>query len=162
MARAWGPEMNAADRTRVVLGWGFVFGAVSHFGWLWVHGSLFYYGPAPPWAVWFWFGVCAMDFVVFWLLLARPRAGIGLGVTTMIVTLIVNWTQFPTVEYAFTWVLIGLTIFGLVVRAPDPALTGRAELPGAQQYHPALQAFSDRRRAPGRQKPLSAPRRRMR
>jgi hypothetical protein len=122
MARAWGAEMNAADRVRVVLAWGFVFGAVSHFGWLWQNGSLLYHGPAPEWAVWFWFGVCAVDPVVFWLMLTRPRAGIGMGVATMVVTLAVNWTQFPTFEYGFNWVLIGLTVFGLTVFATAPWL----------------------------------------
>ena len=29
IVRAWGPEMNAADRTRVVLGVGFLFGGPS-------------------------------------------------------------------------------------------------------------------------------------
>lgn len=122
MARAWGPEMNAADRTRIVLAWGFVFGAVSHFGWLWLNGSLLHHGPAPAWAVWFWFAICAVDFVVFWLMLAHPRPGVALGVATMIVTLTVNWTQFPTFEYTFNWVLIGLTVFGVIILATAPRL----------------------------------------
>ncbi len=122
MAVAWRSGMNAADRVRVVLAWGFVFGAVSHFAWLWLNGSLFYHGPAPAWAVWFWFGVCAVDFVVFWLMLTRPRAGVAMGVATMIVTLSVNWTQFPTFEYTFNWVLIGLTLFGVIVLASAPWL----------------------------------------
>lgn len=122
MARAWGPEMNAADRTRIVLAWGFVFGAVSHFGWLWLNGSLLHHGPAPAWAVWFWFAICAVDFVVFWLMLAHPRPGVALGVATMIVTLTVNWTQFPTFEYTFNWVLIGLTVFGVIMLATAPWL----------------------------------------
>jgi hypothetical protein len=122
IAGAWRAEMNAADRTRVVLGCGFVFGAISHFGWLWVNGSLLYHGPAPAWAVWFWFGVCAVDFVVFWLMLTQPRAGVALGVATMIVTLTVNWTQFPTFEYTFNWVLIGLTVFGILMLALAPWL----------------------------------------
>ena len=46
----WRGGMNAADRFRVVLAWGFVFGAVSHIGWVIVHGDLWYYGPAPSWA----------------------------------------------------------------------------------------------------------------
>jgi len=122
MMRAWRPEMNAADRVRIALAWGFVFGAVSHFGWLWLNGSLFHHGPAPEWAVWFWFGICALDFVVFWLMLTRPRAGVALGVATMIVTLTVNWTQFPTFEYTFNWVLIGLTVFGAIMFATAPWL----------------------------------------
>lgn len=122
MVRAWSAEMNAADRARVLLAWGFVFGAVSHFGWLWVNGSLWYRGPAPEWAVWFWFSICAVDFVVFWLMLAHPKAGVTLGVCTMMTTLIVNWTQFPTFEYTFNWVLLGLTAFGIVVFALAPWL----------------------------------------
>ena len=126
MARAWGPEMNTADRARVLLGWAFVFGCVSHFGWLWTNGSLFYHGPAPAWAVWFWFGVCAVDLVVFWLMLAHPKAGIALGVVTMITTLTVNWTQFPTFEYTFNWVLLGLTLFGAIMFAAAPWLWQRS------------------------------------
>lgn len=114
--------MNAADRVRIVLAWGFVFGAVSHFGWLWLNGDLLHHGPAPEWAVWFWFAVCAVDFVVFWQMLVRPRRGVTLGVATMIVTLTVNWTQFPTFEYTFNWVLIGLTVFGVIMFASAPWL----------------------------------------
>lgn len=122
MARAWSAEMNRADRARVLLAWGFVFGAVSHVGWLWVNGSPWYHGPAPAWAVWFWYGVCAVDLVVFWLMLTQPRAGVALGVITMITTLIVNWTQFPTFEYQFNWVLLGLTAFGAIMFALAPWL----------------------------------------
>jgi hypothetical protein len=122
IGRARGPELNAADRTRVVLGAGFLFGAVSHFGWLWVNGSPWYHGPAPEWAVWFWYGICAADFLVFWLLLRYPRAGVAIGVSTMITTLSVNWTQFPTFEYTFNYVLIGLTVFGVIMLALAPWL----------------------------------------
>ncbi len=114
--------MNAADRTRVVLAGGFVFGALSHFWWVWVHGDLWYYGPAPSWAPFFWYGVCAVDFVVCWLLLARPRAGVAASALTMFTTLIVNWTQFPTFQFVFNYVLIGLTVFGVVVFATAPWL----------------------------------------
>lgn len=118
--------MSAADRTRLWLAWGFVFGAVSHVGWTVAHGDLWYYGPAPSWAPWFWYGVCLVDLVVFWLLLKRPRAGILLAVATMITTLIVNWTQFPTFEFVFNYVLIGLTAFGLIVFATAPWLWRRS------------------------------------
>jgi hypothetical protein len=118
---AWS-RMNAADRLRVVLAWGFIFGAVSHVGWTIYHGDLWYYGPAPSWAPWFWYGVCLVDFAVYWLLLNRPRAGIALSVATMIVTLWVNWTQFPTFEFHFNYVLIGLTVFGVIVFATAPWL----------------------------------------
>jgi len=114
--------MSAADRTRVWLAWGFVFGAVSHVAWTLVNGDLWYYGPAPNWAPWFWYGICLIDFVVFWLLLKRPRAGIVLAMATMVTTLIVNWTQFPTFEYTFNYVLIGLTVFGVIVFALAPWL----------------------------------------
>jgi hypothetical protein len=114
--------MNAADRVRVLLGLGVVSGCVSHFGWLWANGSLLYHGPSPAWAVWFWFGVCAVDLVVFWLVLAHPHAGVAPGVATMATTLVVNWTLFPTFEYGFNWVLIGLTVFGVIVFAAAPWL----------------------------------------
>ena len=117
VSRAWGAEMNAADRVRIVLAWGFVFGAVSHVGWVIVHGDFWYHGPGPEWAPWFWYGICLIDFVVFWLLLKRPKAGIVAAVATMIATLIVNWTQFPTFEFTFNYVLIGLTVFGVIVFA---------------------------------------------
>ncbi len=76
MSRAWRAEMNAADRVRVVLAWGFIFGAVSHVGWVIWHGDFWYHGPGPGWAPWFWYGICLVDFAVFWLLLTRPRVGI--------------------------------------------------------------------------------------
>ncbi len=121
-ARAWRSEMNTADRVRVVLAWGFIFGAVSHFGWLAWHGDLFYHGPAPEWAVWFWFGLCIIDVVVFWCLLARPRLGLALACLTMATTLTVNWTQFPTFEFQFNYVLLGLTVFGAIVWLAAPWL----------------------------------------
>ncbi len=122
LGRAWAAEMNAADKLRVVLAWGFVFGAVSHIGWVIVHGDVWYYGPAPSWAPWFWYAVCVVDLVVFWLLLTRPRAGLALAFATMVTTLIVNWTQFPTFEFHFNYVLIGLTVFGAIVFATAPWL----------------------------------------
>jgi hypothetical protein len=61
-----------------------------------------------------------VDLVVFWLLLARPRPGLIGAVTTMAVTLIVNWTQFPTFEFGFNYVLVGLTVFGAIVFAAAP------------------------------------------
>jgi hypothetical protein len=117
LGRAWGAEMNAADRMRVVLAWGFVFGAVSHIGWVIVHGDVWYYGPAPSWAPWFWYSICLVDLAVFWLLLTRPRLGIAGALATMVTTLVVNWTQFPTFEFGFNYVLIGLTVFGVIVFA---------------------------------------------
>ena len=117
IGRAWRAEMNAADKVRVLLALGFVFGAVSHVGWLIWHGDLWYHGPAPDWAPVFWYSICVIDFVVCWLLLARPRAGIIGAALTMITTLIVNWTQFSTFEFGFNYVLIGLTLFGALVAA---------------------------------------------
>ncbi len=119
---AWRTRMNAADRFRVWLARGFVFGAASHIGWVMAHGDLWYYGPAPSWAPWFWYGICLVDLMVFCLMLSRPRAGIALSVTTMTVTLIVNWTQFPTFEFWLNYVLIGLTVFGVIVFAAAPWL----------------------------------------
>ena len=108
--------------SRVWLAWGFVFGAARMLAGCGRMADLWYHGPAPAGRVWFWYGVCAVDLVVFWLLLTRPRAGIVLGVATMVTTLIVNWTQFPTFEYAFNCVLIGLTLFGVIVFATAPWL----------------------------------------
>lgn len=122
IGRDWRPAMNAADRTRVVLAGGFVFGALSHFWWIWIHGDFWYYGPAPSWGPFFWYGICAVDFVVAWLLLARPQAGIAASVVTMVTTLVVNWTQFPTFQFIFNWVLIGLTMFGVIVFVTAPWL----------------------------------------
>jgi hypothetical protein len=126
MGRGWASEMNAADRLRVVLAWGFVFGAVSHVGWVIYHGDIWYYGPAPGWAPWFWYGICVVDLAVFWLLLAHPRPGLVAAVATMTVTLIVNWTQFPTFEFGFNYVLIGLTVFGAMVFATAPWLWAKS------------------------------------
>ena len=126
MSRDWGPAMNAADRVRVVLAWGFLLGIVSHVGWSISHGDLWYYGPAPGWAPWFWYGVCVIDFAVFWLLLTRPRAGVIAGVATMTVVLIVNWTQFPTFEFGVNYVLIALTVFGAVVFVTAPWLWAKS------------------------------------
>jgi hypothetical protein len=40
----------------------------------------------------------------------------------MVTTLIVNWTQFPTFQFVFNYVLIGLTIFGVIVFVTTPWL----------------------------------------
>lgn len=119
---AWRQRMHAADRARILIAAGFVFGALSHFGWVIAHGDVFYRGPAPAWAVWFWYGLCALDFVIAWLLLARPRPGLALGAGVMAVSLWVNWTQFPTFEYKFNYVLLGLTAFGAIYAAMLPYL----------------------------------------
>ena len=117
MASACGAEMNAADRLRVILAWGFVFGAASHIAWVIYHGDVWYHGPAPGWAPGFWYSICVVDLVVFWVLLTRPRTGLMLALATMTITLAVNWTRFPTFEFGFNYVLIGLTAFGLLVFA---------------------------------------------
>lgn len=114
IAEDW-PAMGAADRTRVVLAFGFPMGALLHVAWLIYHGDLFYHGPAPEWAVWFWYALCVVDFMVCWLMLTHPRLGVVAAALTMLTTLVVNWTQFPTFEFQFNYVLIGLTAFGAVV-----------------------------------------------
>jgi hypothetical protein len=124
-AAAWREDMSPADRARVVLAAAFPFGAISHMGWVFVHGW-FYYGPAPPWAVWFWYTLCILDFFIAWAILARPRFGLGLGLTLMAITLLVNWTQFPTFEYQFNVVLLGLTSFGIALAALAPWLWTRS------------------------------------
>lgn len=112
---AWRSEMTLADKVRVGLGICFPIGAILHIGWVIAHGDIFYHGPAPGWAVWFWYGLCVFDFVVLWALLVFPRLGIALAVGTMAVSLYVNWAYFPTFEFQFNYVLIGLTLFGLIV-----------------------------------------------
>jgi hypothetical protein len=47
------------------------------------------------------------------------------AVATMAVSLSVNWLCFPTFEFRFNWVLIGLTAFGLVLFATAPWLWRR-------------------------------------
>ena len=106
---------------RRILAYSFPLGAFAHFWWVGKHGLL-YHGPAPGWAVWFWYGLCAVDFVVCVLLLTRPRAGLVAAVATMAVSLAVNWLCFPTFEYSFNWVLLGLTAFGLTLFALTPWL----------------------------------------
>lgn len=115
---------------RRVLAVSFPLGALGHFWWVGQHGLL-YHGPAPSWAVWFWYGLCAIDAVVCLLLLYRPKAGLILAATTMAVSLIVNWACFPTFEYGFNWVLVGLTLFGLLVFSVTPWLWRAAERPKA-------------------------------
>ena len=106
---------------RTLMAVSFPLGAIGHFWWVGKHGLL-YHGPAPAWAVWFWYGLCATDFVVGYLLLQRPRPGLVLAGATMVVSLWVNWTCFPTFDYGFNWILVGLTIFGLWVFAVTPWL----------------------------------------
>ena len=62
------------------------------------------------------------DFVVCWLLLTRPRPGLALAIAVMAVSVIVNWTCFPTFERGFNGVLVGLTAFGLLVFCTAPWL----------------------------------------
>lgn len=122
IGRDWGDAMNAADRTRVCLAFGFIFGAVSHVGWVFAHGDAWYHGPGPEWAPWFWYGLCLIDFGVCWLMLATIRAGLIAGILTMIVSLWVNWTQFPTFQFQFNYVLLGLTAFGVIIFVAGPWL----------------------------------------
>ena len=113
--------MIAPETMRKVLAFSFPLGALGHFWWVWKHGLL-YHGPAPAWAVWFWYALCAVDVVVCILLLTRPRVGLALAMATMAVSLWVNWTCFPTFEFGFNWVLVGLTLFGALVFATAPWL----------------------------------------
>ena len=62
-----------------------------------------------------------------------PRAGIVAAVVTMITTLWVNWTQFPTFEFQFNYVLIGLTLFGVFVFATAPWLWIGVEVEAQRQ-----------------------------
>ena len=126
IGRDW-PLMNAADRTRIALAFGFIFGALSHIGWVIAHGDFWYHGPGPSWAPAFWYGLCLVDPIVFWMLAAQPRLGIVLGSITMAVSLAVNWLCFPTFEFQFNYVLIGLTLFGVVMWLTSPWLWARSK-----------------------------------
>ena len=123
--------MIAAVVVRKLMAVSFPLGALGHFWWVWKHGLL-YHGPAPAWAVWFWYGLCAVDILVCLLLLTRPRTGLVLAVATMAVSLGVNWVCFPTFEFGFNGVLIGLTAFGLGVFAVAPWLWRSLEPPGPE------------------------------
>jgi len=111
----WSTRMSNADRTRVVIAFCFPLGAVLHVLWVWRHGDIMYHGVAPPWAVWFWYSLCVIDFSVCWLLLARPRAGIVAALAVMAYTSFVNLRFFPTFEFQFNYVLIGLLAFTVLV-----------------------------------------------
>ncbi|HWE47179.1 MAG TPA: hypothetical protein VG407_14240 [Caulobacteraceae bacterium] len=113
--------MTPADRVRRVIAACFPAGALGHFWWVGKHG-LMYFGPAPSWAVWFWYFLCAVDFAVCALLLLRPRIGLIAGLATMAFTLWVNWTCFPTFELGFNYVLMILTAFGVAFAAVTPWL----------------------------------------
>ena len=99
----------------------FPLGAALHFWWVGKHG-LTYHGHAAAWAVGFWYSVCALDFVVCALMLRRPRTGLVWGCAVMAVSLLVNWTCFPTFEFGFNSVLIGLTAFGVALAIAAPWL----------------------------------------
>jgi hypothetical protein len=124
--RAWGPEMTGADRLRVCLAPGFIFGALSHIWWVFHYGKgdLWYHGPGPAWAPWFWYSLCVIDFIEAWLLLTRPRTGVALGFIVMVVSVWVNWTQFPLEVRPgqFNLVLYGLTAFGVLMWVAAPWL----------------------------------------
>lgn len=109
--------MASADKVRVGIAFCFPLGALLHLLWVWKHGDWMYHGPAPSWAVWFWYGLCVIDIIVCWLLLTRPKLGISLSSIVMFVSIYVNLTQFPTFEISFNWVLIGLILFAILVWA---------------------------------------------
>lgn len=132
IARAWGQESATAGRVRVVLAIGFLFGAVSHFWWVAYYGKgdLWFHGPGPAWAPWFWYSLCVLDFFEAWLMLARPRAGVALGAAIMVVSIWVNWTQFPLTPHPgqFNLVLAGLTLFGVIYGLLTPWLWAKTKL----------------------------------
>lgn len=122
LAAAWRSDMTLADRVRVALAAGFPWGAGAHIGWVVHHGDLLHRGPAPEWAVWFWYGLCVVDGAVFLLLMTRPHAGLASGAVVMAVALAVNWTCFPTFEFGPNVVLLGLTAFGATLLVLTPWL----------------------------------------
>jgi hypothetical protein len=112
---------GAAERVQTMLALCFPMGAALHFWWVGKHG-LAYHGHAPAWAVGFWYGLCALDFVVCALMLRRPRAGLISGCAVMAVSLLVNWTCFPTFQFGFNLVLTGLSVFGAALALAAPWL----------------------------------------
>jgi hypothetical protein len=118
---------GAAERLQTVLALGFPLGAALHFWWVGKHG-VWYHGHAPAWAVGFWYGLCVLDFVVCALMLRRPRLGLIWACAVMAVSLLVNWTCFPTFEFGFNPVLIGLTVFGATLALAAPWLWRRSSI----------------------------------
>ena len=113
--------MTAADRVRLLLAAGFPAGALGHFWWVWKHGLLHHF-ERPAWAVWFWYGLCAVDVVVAAVLALRPRAGLVLGNAVMAVTLYVNLFVFASFEHGFNLVVAILVVFGVVLAGLTPWL----------------------------------------
>ena len=104
---------------------GFCFGALSHFWWVYEHGLLYHF-ERPDWAPAFWYSLCAVDFVVAWLLVQRPRAGLVLGNATMAVSVAVNLLVFPSFEHGFNPIAAGLVVFAVLLAAATPWLWRRA------------------------------------
>lgn len=81
----------------------------------------------PSWAILFWYGLCAVDFVVAWVMLASPRFGLALGLAVMAFGLWVNWTFFPTFEFGPNFVLLILTAFGATLAVLTPWLWSNSQ-----------------------------------
>ena len=95
----WRLVMNNADRARVAIALTFPRGAILHIGWVFWHRDLMYHGTAPSWAVWFWYSLFVMDFIVCWVLLKHPKTGTILAVSTMTTTSFVNLTFFLRLNF---------------------------------------------------------------
>ena len=67
----------------------------------------------------FWYGLCAADFVVWRIWLDYAKAGLVLAMVVMAFAY-VNLRFFPTFEYQFNYVLIGLLIFAAAVWLSAP------------------------------------------
>ncbi len=113
--------MKGAPLSRAIVAAGFPLGALGHF-WYVAENGFWYHGRAPAWAPWFWYPLCAIDFVVPWLLWRSPRAGICLAVGVMATTMSVNLLYFPKFEHGPNPVLLTLLGFGVFVFAVAPRL----------------------------------------
>jgi hypothetical protein len=104
-------RVSPVRSAQVVFAAGFVLGALGHAHYVWRNGLL-YHHERPPWAVWFWYGLCAADLGVAALLLRRPRAGLVAGNSLMAASLTVNWFVFDSFRHGFNAIVAALTTFG--------------------------------------------------
>jgi hypothetical protein len=117
--------VSAAAGARALFAVGFTLGAVGHFHYVWRNGLLHHH-ERPPWAVWFWYGLCAADVGVSALLLKRPRAGLVAGNGLMATSLFVNWLVFDSFRHGFNYIVAILTTFGAAFALCTPWLWGRS------------------------------------
>ena len=117
--------MSADAAARAIFAVGFTLGAVGHVHYVWRNGLLHHHD-RPPWAVWFWYGLCAADIGVSALLLKRPRTGLLAGNSLMAASLSVNWFVFERFRGGFDRTLTALTVFGAAFAVSTPWLWRKA------------------------------------